>query len=1063
MILDKSVIKYKTKADAEETLEYKKAADGYIKAYLSLDTFYTYYVYDSRALKFVMGITDDEVPKYQENKELIPLKYRDAILEYQRKLIVDEYVEKNNYYRSLNGLPNYGTPESDFIHVPEDLCEEFSIDPNTPIHELPIPKISVLDAYGYIKSIQEKYPDYEYLKFLGNNKIDIVIARKADNFALIRTPYNITETMWNNFSLIYEQCRTYFVSCIYIPEYKSTIKYYDNFIALCIMVMTIQQIISRVLKNNIDREFYDDYAVKTLFEAYGIPYDSDLDEKITREIVQNLNLLILNKGTNKVIYDISAILGYDRLKIYKYLIMKEQKFDVNGTPIVKYKTDPETGEEVLDYEAMYDVYFKKLYIEDMDYYSSIMDPANNVDYDVVTSGDPYWVEDAALYEELYASEYNYVESKYMGVSISYKMTRMLFDNIYFLKMILDNKQQIPTITIELPRISPYSTFTLFDAIVALCAITCKMNHLKGEILVDPSKIMHVMGFNFQMDYELIRQMILESDYLDDDLIEYFNDPTMDTAEKINTLFTDYIKLYRIILDKMETTQDIREYQAYRDFYLTIYYTDEQRDTFNVGTVDEPVYPKTYLEYLYYKCPELYKVINETDIDQLHVYATHIVGKVNALFPSLETLGMKSGNAEILQNMLLNLIKFFKSYTTDMLGLQIIYVLDLRPENLLRLIDRLLIHVEESLDDKMNLYDYVNYHSRITYCTHLKFIDKIWYITAFTKLFDNLKFIDNIWRIYAHEELNDKYNLYDLIHSIYNEVDVESRLIFRDTLLIRNRLNLRDNINFRELLIYAVSLVLETKLNLYDVILMIESILMKDEGFNLKDIPIIHSETTLFDSLKFRDVVTAIANISLDEKSMTFYDYIINYTQLSLRDIMRFVENMTYHARIYISSEINYIDKLRSIVSNLKMDGNFYLMDSIDNYVSTVAKDDLKLNDTYSIKTSILEKDKISFREYQKLFNAIQIRDNWEIADFIFSIDNDTYMDDSLVFNDLYFLTIRQFLRDKLKFVEKIDSIRSSLDLREYIEYYDTIKKIITIQTVKDGFRFRETYKIIWSD
>ena len=64
--------------------------------------------------------------------------------------------------------------------------------------------------------------------------------------------------------------------------------------------------------------------------------------------------------------------------------------------------------------------------------------------------------------------------------------------------------------------------------------------------------------------------------------------------------------------------------------------------------------------------------------------------------------MINDSQSALEDLLVNLVRWAKSFTVDMLGLDIIYICDLKPENLLRLIDveyyvNKLIEMHEKLD------------------------------------------------------------------------------------------------------------------------------------------------------------------------------------------------------------------------------------------------------------------------------------------------------------------------------------------------------------------------------
>lgn len=882
-ILEQCVVKYKVDADNAETLDTKKEADAYITAMLKQDSFYTYYKYDRTAIAEALGLTDEtEITYYVNNRDEIPFKYRDDLVAIQRQLIIDNYVEKNNYYRCLMGLPDYETDESDYIYPTDEEVDVCNLTAGVPIHEIDSTHIAVMRSHGYIDAYITKYPSYGYLKFLGNKKIDLVIARTAKNFAMLRIPSGIEESTWNNFSLIYEQCREYFMSCIYITEYRSIFDYYDCFIALCIMVMTLQQVISRVLKSTIERDFFDPYCVKILFDAYGVPYYSNMTTDIQTAIVQNLNLLVLNKGTNQVIYDIASILGYDRIKVYKYYLMRCQKFDVNGVPIVKYKIDEDTGEEVLDYQAMFDVYFQALDIDDMDAYKSLLDTTDRVEYEVLTEDDPYWVDDDDLLKDIYESEYNYIETKYMGVSITYRMSKILFENVYLLRMILDKKDEIPNITLSLPKIDLEKDISLFDAIIMLCALTCKQNHLTGEILTKPSMILHIMGFNFEEDYQKIRQEILDDPLLDDDLVEYFEDMTTPTAERINDLYKNFLNLYDVLLDKMTTTQDIETYEAYKKLYHTIYYSNENQTIFNIGTASNPKYASTFLEYMQYSTPDLYELVVNADEGKIYQYATHIIGKLSQVVDDLQYTGFYIDQSASLENMLVELIQFFKSYTTDMLGLDTIYVLDMKPETLLRLIDKLTI--DKTIEAEEDFY--LSYADSLKLCATfheketLSLWNKIGKVEALAYLFDTLKFSEKAL-VTAHESVSGTFYLTDLVNQMISSIRYQTEILFKDSLELKDYLYTIEKLGFTENAQISISNTIRDRYGLLDLILIGAYYKCTDGKLPLQDrIQFLKSVLCENDTVAVIDKLKELMKEAQPEETLRLFN-LINSIQASL--------------------------------------------------------------------------------------------------------------------------------------------------------------------------------------
>lgn len=998
VIFDKCVIKYKSLADKYEDLQMKKDADAYIRAYRKNDTFKTYYRYNIDIIADVMMIDSTKAEYYHYNRDEIPSNFRQAILERQRKYIIDNYVEKNNYYRMLIGLPDYEETPLDYIFIPDDISNELGIPIDIPIHMLDEVHISSLEAIGYIEVLQNKYPTKKYLKYLGDNKIDLITARTALNFSLLKVPYNISESLFDTFTTIYEQCREYFTTCIYISEYRDVIDYYDNFIALCIMVMTIQQIIMRNIKNTAERDFFDEYSVKILFSVYGVPYYSNMDTSTRKQVLQSLNNLVRNKGTNKVIYDIASILGYDRLQVFKYYLIKVQKFNIDGTPVVKYTKDEITGEDVLDYKSMFDIYFQRVAIDDVDTYKSLVNTSNKVSYREIIEDDPYWIEDSDLDKEIYESEYNFVETKYMGVSISYRLTRILFENVYLLKMILEKKDEIPRITLELPKISLYSTVSLFDAIVILCALTCKQNKLKGEILTKPSMILHVLGFNFSRDFEEIKKEILQDPYLDDSLCEFFKDSSCYTAEKLNNLYKNYLNLYDVLVEKMSTTQNINVYHAYKKLYKALYFTKENQSMFNIGTEENPVYASTFMEYLQHTNPDIYEFINSIDSEQLYIYTNHISYKILSIIPDLKYLGIFSDTSSTIEVMLVELIRFFKSYTTDMLGMDTIFVFDLKPETMIRLIEHIIIHKTIQKDDKLNISysDHVDFTSTVRYSSGIKFIDKIHLINAVYSIFDTIHFMDTINTIHNNIFLPEKtLQFIDIIHHIESDIKVSTELMFKELIKIHGNLFIHSDIKFIDMIKFVIKICLREKMSFYDVLLIMGSLcvtedskllgeddieliisILKKTGYSLNDtIHTIYSETDLLDKYLLKDIIKLSVDIILKD-SYEFQDNLKNITVLlKISSILNFIDKINEISNNYTIFHNMYLEDIVNLVSNFKEYENLIYLDKFIGYVNLLEKTYLLNADTIKF---ITKKNELSDTNY--LFDILSMYVSSDVND-----------------------------------------------------------------------------------
>lgn len=803
-IIKTIVIKYSSKAEDGETLESKQHADGYIAAKEERDTFMSYSDYLKDDYEAV-GIFDENIisKALTGDTSVVPNQFRDALLKIRRQREISNFEEQNDYYRILSGYPPKSTPEEKYHYVPEQIATSLGINKNIPIHKiqdyyndtvksgLGDYYIQQIESFGIIRNLKTNFPDEEYLNYIGKNRISIISAREAKNFQILkldRTP--IRTIVYDQFVRIYEQCRSYFMSTIYVRDYRGFFDYYDNFIGLCIMVMTIQQMVMRQISLSIEREFFDIYAVQMLYEAYNVPYDLKIDEETQRQLLQSLNCLINEKSTNKVIYDIAHILGFSNIEVYKYYLARERKYDIYGVPVVgtKEQFNVDTGEvETLpDYDKMYDVHFQKCDLSNDDFVTTFNNESNRVEYEDIVPNDAYWWEDQNLKNRVWDTAYNFVETKYLGLGISYRLTDLVYENILLLKFLIKKSPEIESVSIYLPKILLDESVPLFDAIILLICLTAKQHHLRGEIVSIPTQVISVLDyfhnvdgedpvdtFSFNFDYfttqegkDQVHEVFMELGKEDGaEFLKYISILSIDSqssnAEKIqaiNAIFDNIKNLSEFLSYHMARTKSRRTYEALKTFYNAAFYAKEVKSVFTIvgektGYVRTA---KTFFEYLYYKNQKLYEAVfkvdkeaqydqylqdhnltskkfpisefyrlaetGEIDImyddisnvalddvvydkedDLIYYYVNHIISQMSNIIRGLNMLYFSNGTATPLENLMVKLVRFFKSHTVDMIGLDTIIICDMRNDNLLRFFDEV-NYIEKTIvpKDDMNI-------------------------------------------------------------------------------------------------------------------------------------------------------------------------------------------------------------------------------------------------------------------------------------------------------------------------------------------------------------------------
>ncbi len=670
------VIKYSNIAATYETVETKRAGDRYVAAKRKLDTFDSYPTYSTQCL-LAAGFVESEAIAFSKDRSKIPSTKRNMVLEMQRKMIIEEYVEQNDYYRTLNGLPMLDDMEE--IWLPMEVYQEYDITPG-PVHEINPELLLVFEALGLLDDIIAQHPERKYLKHLGKRRIDICTARLADNFEIIYLPrLDNGEIFYRDFMMVYEECREYFLTVIYNRYYGNKYEYYDNYLAFDILIMTMNKMISIMMLKYVQRDFYDVDSLRIFLEAYGIEYNTVFTFAQLKLVAKNLNLLLKTKSTDRVFVDMLELLGYSNFSIMKYYLVKQHIFDENNKPVFYYKTvtdeDGNTS-EVLDVERMYNYYFVRTEIGTYDIQEILSDTSNIIPYNQVAGLDEYWIEDKQLKEKLASSQFNYVDTKYIDINVVYNMHSIMFETIYLTRMVLD-KKETKAIYVNLPSVSDEEV-ALFDVFILLICLLCKYNHIEPDILKSPSKIMYILGYNFEADFDAIKQEILNRRDLDDSLVNYIKNTTFTTPSDVNALFGNVLELERLLTKLMNEAETKATYNAYEKIYRTLMWTRLNESIYKInGSI-----PDQFTDYLLQASGRLYSYYLSCETDEQLVHAVdYITTKLMNLFSNAKYLRFIKIMDETQLNAIKKLLCFFKSYTVNMQETKLVLILDSRYYNM----------------------------------------------------------------------------------------------------------------------------------------------------------------------------------------------------------------------------------------------------------------------------------------------------------------------------------------------------------------------------------------------
>ena len=670
------VVKYSSQASRYETIETKRNGDHYVSASLGTDTLLSYPELSDSVLE-KSGFTVAEFELYKYNPLDVPKDKVNTVLKHARAEFLEKYEEKNNYYRMLNGLPDYESYDEIWFED-ESIYEQYGLEP-CPVHEIPHRYLKALEDRGMLEELKEYNPEAKYLDYLGNRRIDIVSARRADNYEMLYFP-NLTDSysFYRSFLTMYEECRQYFLTVVYNKFFSSKYSEYDGYIGFMIMTMCINRMIVSNFKVFVERDFYDEFSTQVFLNAYGVPYSSRFTLSQMKLIAKNLNILLRVKHTDMALLDVIDILGYHEFTLSKYYLVKQHLLDNDGNPIFKYKIDSETGEEVFDEEAMYQYHFSRVPVLADNVQEYLTDLTNRKSYLSVTTDDPYWIEDKELMDKIRDTKFNYIETKYMDLSIVYKMYAILFETVYLTRAILDKREDTSKVLVSLSKLGSLE-IPIFDVMIFLISIVCKFYKVEPNILNTPSKVLHIAGFNYNADIDAIRKDIeSHPNVYNQEILKYINNVVFTKPSDINNFYVQIKNLDRKLTQLITTASTLESYRAYRKLYDTLMYIDNNASLYSLPN---GIVPEKFTEYLEFANPSLYDAYNklETD-DDISEMIGYVTTRLMNIFTSTKYLNHIQVMDTSLVDALVKLLRYFKSLTVDLRGIDIIVLFDSRLMN-----------------------------------------------------------------------------------------------------------------------------------------------------------------------------------------------------------------------------------------------------------------------------------------------------------------------------------------------------------------------------------------------
>ena len=724
-----------------------------------------------------VGLTGDQVYPMLVDKNKIPQgKRQDLVNAYSQRLTNKDsatgrytyYVEENNYYRMLFGLPDM--EDTDYVYVTR-MNTPWPMD--VPVHEMTIAQRMDMELQGYLDELIAAHPDKKYLKYLGSKCIDPFEARVANRFDILYCESDNT-TFEEDFRATYNRNKNQVNRVYYSEAYKRASDLYENFLAMCILFMTVIQMGHRYLDTDTVRDFYDTESLRYVYDSYQVPFFSEIPLEYHVRIVKQMNRLIAYKGSSTVFFDLFDLFDAGSMSIYSYYITKTHRFNDDGTPVFSYNEDGTPNNQ-----EMYDVKFSKVRLFN-DPALEITDPANDVGYYDLTNTDPYWVNDKELLDKVFAENYNYMETKYIGIQTILDVLGTTYKNAYFIKMLQDNKAAMDRLNIRWSATS--SNVTLFEFFAYMAALYCRKYGYDGNLSDDLAYTATVLGYNFQEHVYNFQQLIMHDPTLsaDSDLYRLVSTMNTNSLSDVNRTFQNINNLRQLLVERFSNAKDRKEFQTYRDLYDILLTSENMRSSF---TKTDGNMATSYYDLLADQNPDLYNRLLGLNEDTIDDEIRLVIMQIEKSIPAVRNLDSLFGlDVNSLIDSLFKILNFFKSEKAELVGYNIVFMMSLRGVNFFKMVDELYF-IHDSIDyvpDEFHLTDLINiiklkyetFEDTVAFAEYYKGHDKI-------KLLDYIKWLrdDLVKSIFVvNDIIRDPVLMEDFITGIHTQMLLKSSLM-----------------------------------------------------------------------------------------------------------------------------------------------------------------------------------------------------------------------------------------------------------------------------------------------
>lgn len=418
--------------------------------------------------------------------------------------------EQNPYYRVLNGLPA-STDISTSIKVDRSIYNstypQYSMEY---VCYLTDSEVNKMQEVGDLDKLKKEYPDSEYLQYLGINRVDVITAREAVSYGIMRHGTYKNTYSYEIFQKCYSAAREYILRRHTQQEMFNTNEYYGSYVGLAIISHALEMCMAKSGVILTDKLYNDYETVQLRLASYGFESTFNSIPLVYRaRIAKYLDQLIEYKGINALYEIIYKIFDVNILDSYEYWLKH-----VHETEDGEYKIDD-------DGNYVYDLSILQSIIDSENLSRELNEVNNIISYDDITNADVHWgsyrtqsiepvitksddyykVPDTLneIKNALIKERFNYIKTKYITLNNKFDISALTFKSSYLLNYILETSYFLRKINFETQLTDQHS---LYIFIITLFAIQSKKYKFTSIMKYDDYISNELTGYDVLIKFNL---------------------------------------------------------------------------------------------------------------------------------------------------------------------------------------------------------------------------------------------------------------------------------------------------------------------------------------------------------------------------------------------------------------------------------------------------------------------------------------------------------------------------------------------------------------------------------